>query len=229
LADPLASVDVRDPLGPPRLPIEKSQTTLSEMAAEEMLGRRPKRRGRGAVWASIGFVGVAGVTAVALAYLRPDLNPLGRPAPITAAAPVVPAPAVPTRAVTAPSESAPVARTVQVQISDAPPHLAATVDGRPASLPLVLPAGPGAHSVVFHAPGYGDRNIVVDGSADRRLTLGMVPLPTAEPRQPDTDRSVPDRPSRAAASGGSAASRRHRRTEPTTAPPLDLDDDERKL
>ena len=228
LADPLASVDVRDSLGPPRLPIEKSQTTLSEMAAEGMVGPRPKRRGRGAVWASIVVLGVAGAAAGVLAYLRPDLNPLGTPAPI-AAAPVTPAPAVPATALPVPSVSAPVARSVRVQISDAPPHLTATVDGRPASLPLVLQAGPTAHSVVFHAPGYGDRNVVVDGSVDRTLTLGMAPLPSAEPRQPDTDRSAPDRPSRAATSGGSAASRRHRRTEPTTAPPLDLDDDERKL
>ena len=228
LADPLASVDVRDSLGPPRLPIEKSQTTLSEMAAEGLRGGRPMRRGRGAVWASIVVLSVAGAAAGVLAYLRPDLNPLGTPAPI-AAAPVTPAPAVPTTVAPAPAVFAPVARSVRVQISDAPPHLTATIDGRPASLPLVLQAGPTAHSVVFHAPGYGDRNVVVDGSADRTLTLGMAPLPSAEPPQPDTDRSPPDRQSRAATSGGSAASRRHRRTEPTTAAPLDLDDDERKL
>ena len=85
------------------------------------------------------------------------------------------------------------------------------------------------HSVVFRAPGYGDRNIVVDGTADRTLTLGMSRLPVSPPAPAATDRPAPDRPSRAATSGGSAASRRHRRTEPSEAPPLELDDDERKL
>jgi hypothetical protein len=117
---------------------------------------------------------------------------------------------------------------VRVQIGDAPPALTVTVDGRPASLPLVLPAGPATHSVVFRAPGYGDRNIVIDGTGDRTLTLEMSRLPASPPAPGATDQPAPDRPSRAATSGG-AASRRHRRAEPSEAPPLELDDDERKL
>ena len=127
--------------------------------------------------------------------------------------------------------AAPVARTVRVLISDAPAQLTATVDGRPAPLPLVLPVGAEAHSVVFHAPGYGDRNIVVDGTSDRTLALGMTRLPAAETHEarPTTDRPAVERPSRAATSGGSATSRRHRRAEPEEEAPLELDDDERKL
>ena len=75
VADPLGSIDVRDSLGPPRPLVEKSQTTLSEMAAEGMHGRRPQRRGRGAVWASIAVVGVAGAAAGVFAYLRTDVAP----------------------------------------------------------------------------------------------------------------------------------------------------------
>ncbi len=234
VADPLGSIDVRDSLGPPRPLVEKSQTTLSGMAAEGMDGRGPQRRGRGAVWASVAVGrrhrgrGRAGLPAAGaeFAYLshrsrRAASAPTG--STTRASAPVVP---------TLPAQCGvrvPPPRTVRVQIGDAPPELIATVDGHPASLPLVLPAGPAMHSVVFRAPGYGDRNIVVDGTADRTLTLGMSRLPATEPRQPDTDRSAPDRPSRAATSGGSAASRRHRRAEPSEAPPLELDDDERKL
>src|SRR5690242_6426430 len=50
------------------------------MATEEMSHRRPRRRGRGAVWASIVVVGVAGAAAGVVAYVRPDLNPLAAPA-----------------------------------------------------------------------------------------------------------------------------------------------------
>jgi len=221
VADVLGSIDVRDSLGPPRPLVEKSRTTLSEMAAEEMHGRRPQRRGRGAFWASVAVVGIAGAAAGVFAYLRTDVGP-----PMATSAPVSAAPSQPARALV--PASAP--RTVRLQIGDAPPELTAAVDGRPASLPLVLPAGPAVHSVVFRAPGYGDRNIVVDGTADRTLTLGMSRLPAPEPRAPATDRPAPERPSRAATSGGSAASRRHRRAEPEAAPPpLELDDDERKL
>ncbi len=140
---------------------------------------------------------------------------------------------VTTTAVPAPAVLAPVARSVRVQISDAPPQLTATVDGRPASLPLVLPAGPTAHSVVFHAPGYGDRNIVVDGSVDRTLTLGMARLPAAESPAPETERPAagpavargdvgrlgdvaPAPPSRA--HDGSAARARRRRAEAVAVP-----------
>ena len=56
----------------------------------------------------------------------------------------------------------------------------------------------------------------------------MSRLPASPPAPGATDRPAPDRPSRAATSGG-AASRRHRRAEPSEAPPLELDDDERKL
>ena len=152
-----------------------------------------------------------------------------RTAPV---APVSAAPAVP-----APTASAPVTTTAARRrprrsraacaCRSATRHreLTATVDGRPASLPLVLPAGPAAHSVVFHAPGYGDRNIVVDGSADRTLTLGMARLPAAE--SPAPERPAPDRPSRAdvgrlgsiapppprRAHGRSAARARRRRAE----------------
>jgi serine/threonine-protein kinase len=221
VADAVGAIDVRDSLGPPRPLVEKSRTTLSEMAAEGLHGRRPQRRGRGAVWASLAVIGVAGAAAGLFAYLRTDVAPPPPPSARVAAVPPQPAraPAV---------ASAP--RTVRVQIGDAPPELTAPVDGHPASLPLVLPAGPAVHSVVFRAPGYGDRNIVVDGTADRTLTLGMGRLPAPEPGPAATDRPAPNRPSRAATSGGSAASRRHRRADPSEAPPpLELDDDERKL
>ena len=217
VADPLGSIDVRDSLGPPRPPVEKSQTTLSGMAAEDMHARRPQRRGRGAVWASVAVVGVAGAAAGVFAYLRTDVAP---PSPAVATAS---APATPPRLALAPAP-----RTVRVQIGDAPPALTVTVDGRPASLPLVLPAGPATHSVVFRAPGYGDRNIVLDGTSDRTLTLEMSPLPASPPPPGATDHPAPDRPSRAATSGG-AASRHHRRAEPSETPPAELDDDERKL
>jgi hypothetical protein len=164
-------------------------------------------------------------------YVRPDLIPTSadRPAPVSAA-PAVSGPEAPveTTGVSAQAAALPVARSVRVQISDAPPQLTATVDGRPAALPLVLPAGPTAHSVVFHAPGYGDRNIVVDGRVDRTLTLGMARLPAMESPTVGSERPASERPSRAATSGGAGASRRHRRAEPT-APPLELNDDERKL
>jgi serine/threonine-protein kinase len=219
VADPLGSIDVRDSLGPPRPLVEKSQTTLSGMAAEDMHARRPQRRGRGAVWASVAVVGMAGAAAGVFAYLRTDVAAPSPPVARVSAAATPPA-----RAPT------PAPRTVRVQIGDAPPELTATVDGHPASLPLVLPAGPAMHSVVFRAPGYGDRNIVVDGTADRTLTLGMSRLPASPPAPGATDHPAPDRPSRAATSGGSAASRRHRRAEPSEPPPpLELDDDERKL
>ncbi len=207
LADAPMSIDVRDSLAPPDF-VDRSQTTLSEMASEEMLGRRTKSRGRGKVWASI--VVVAGAAAGVFAYMKNEVGPV---APATSARPVVSATPPPM----------PIPRTVRVQIGDAPPLLTATVDGRPVALPLVLPAGPETHTVVFRAPGYGDRNLVIDGEADRTLLLGMARLPSP----------AVERRSRAAPPG---ATRHHRRVEeeaapaaPQPPPPLDLDDDERKL
>ena len=213
VADAPVSLDVRDSLAPPDF-VDRSQTTLSEMASEELRGRRPERRGRGALWASIALVGVAGAAAGVFAYLKTDVDPVRPPAPVSSAGPAAPAPA-----------PAPAARTVRVQINDAPPQLTATVDGQPAALPLMLPAGSEAHTVVFHAPGYGDRNLVIDGEADRTLMLGMARLPTPEPSE---TQPANERRSRAATSGGSSATHRHRRVEQETAP-LELDDDERKL
>src|SRR6476620_8924722 len=89
VADPLGAIDVRDSLAPPRPPVEKSQTTLAGMAAEDMHARRPQRRGRGAVWASVAVIGVAGAAAGVFDYLRTDVAPPS-PAVATASGAVTP-------------------------------------------------------------------------------------------------------------------------------------------
>jgi hypothetical protein len=206
------SIDVRDSMAPPGF-VDRSQTTLSEMASEEMRGRRTKSRGRGKIWASIAVVGVAGAAAGVFAYVKNDAGPVA-----SARAVVSPTP-TPT-----PTPTVPMLGTVRIQVGDAPPLLTATVDGRPVALPLVLPAGPETHTVVFRAPGYGDRNLVIDGKAERTLLLGMVRLPSP-PAVERRSRTAMPRPHRRGDKEEAPAAPEA----PKPPPPLELDDEERKL
>ncbi len=151
------------PLPPTMVASSKTSpaTTFTAQAAERFeVGGPPRRR-----LAPLVLGGVAVAAAVAVW--------LGRGAAPPAA--VTPPPLA---AVAAPPTM------VTFTVSDAPAELSLWVDGKPGALPLRLPAGGEVHELTFRAPGYKERVLQVDASANRLLTLAMQPEPVAAPPPP---------------------------------------------
>jgi serine/threonine-protein kinase len=149
---------------PPRSP----ESTLDGLASEA--GRAAPGGKRRALW--LAGAGGAAVAAVIAVLAGRSSAPAPAPAPIPAAAPVAapPAPA-----------------TVEVDVEDAPPGLAVTVDGRPARLPVSLPRGADVHHLTFAAPGFEALARELDGTKSRTLVLDMkraAPPPEAPPPEP---------------------------------------------
>jgi serine/threonine-protein kinase len=172
--------------GQPRL-----TTTFSDQAAELTVAPTPPKRGK---WVAVaaGVAALAGGAAL-VANRRPA------PPPPAAVAAVSPAPPEPAR--------------VTVTVSDAPEGLSVTVDGKPSTLPIVLPRGAAHHDLAFRAPGFKDRAMRLDATANRVLTLAMQPV-AVEPA-PKADKPAPK------------PEVRKRRQKPADAPALN--DDARKL
>ena len=109
------------------------------------------------------------------------------------AAPVAapqPASAVPN--VAPPTPEPALSPTVVVDVEDPPARMTTRLDGKEVALPLVLPRGPGQHTLTFEAAGYEPVTRVLDGTKDRTIVLGMRPV-SAPPA------GTPSRPVKAAA------------------------------
>jgi hypothetical protein len=133
-----------------------TQTTLSEQAAEQLKPAHATRRGLGL--AALGLAGAAVLAGAFLVMRRPAPRPAAKSATTLGAGRVSPA-----------GDGA----VVRLEVADAPPGITVEVDGRRASLPLELPAGAREHALVFRAPGYRPRELRVDGSMNRLVTLAM--------------------------------------------------------
>ena len=82
-----------------------------------------------------------------------------------------------------PADDAPTRVTVQVEVT--PKHATVLLDGRPHRGPIELARSDATEHVVrAHAPGYGSRTIVVDGTADRTLAIVLEKLPSEAPPPP---------------------------------------------
>ena len=133
-----------------------TQTTLSEQAAEQVKPAHGNRRGLGL--AAVGLAGAAILAGLFMMMRRPASAPGAKSASTLAAGRV------------------PLAgdgHVVRLEVADAPPGITVEVDGRSATLPLELPAGAREHALVFRAPGYRPRELRVDGSMNRLVTLAM--------------------------------------------------------
>jgi tRNA A-37 threonylcarbamoyl transferase component Bud32 len=172
-----------------------AKTTLSEHAAESVPNPVPRNR---LLPIGVGALVVVGAVAGVLKLRSPGAAPV--PPPVAAAAPPV-----------APAAPAP----ISIAVSDAPDGLTVLVDGKPATLPVHLPAGSDVHELVFRAPGLKERTIRLDGSTSRMLTLAMQPLPAP--------------PTAAAAVAAPPAEHKHHAAHAPRAPSGELSDDARKL
>jgi len=186
-------------LAPPPGPASAmAKTTLSEHAAESV--PHPVRRNR-LVPIGIGALVLAGAVAGVMKLRAPAAAPA---APPVAAAPPPVAPAAPPP--------------ISIAVSDAPDGLTVLVDGKPAPLPIRLPAGNEVHELLFRAPGLKERTIRLDGSVSRMLTLAMQPVP-APPAAPPAVTAPPAPP----------AEHKHHAAHAPRAPSGELSDDARKL
>jgi len=139
---------------------------VSEARPEGLPAGRRKR-----AWAITGGVAaLAGVAALLLGRAPERAHEGGvRPAATAAAAA---SPLAPT--------------TVDIDVDDRPAGLTVTVDGRPGRVPISLPRGPQAHTLVFQAEGYAPMTRTLDATKSRTLVLGMqrkpaAPAPVAAP------------------------------------------------
>jgi eukaryotic-like serine/threonine-protein kinase len=120
-------------------------------------------------------------------------EPSSAPSPGPSSAPSVGAPATAsatTPVAAAATEGRPIPPTdpkeVTVRITDAPPGLAAAIDGRPLALPLRLRAGSPPVKVMFRAPGYQPREVLVDPRGAPTIAIGLRPdrLQNPDPATP---------------------------------------------
>jgi serine/threonine-protein kinase len=175
------------------------QTTLRTAASENLpvvdtsvFRPASKSRKTGAVI----LVGAALAAAVVGGtFLRRDVEPAPG-ATSAAAAPTSPGPSAANVVAAQPVEP----ETVSIDVSDAPPDLTLTVDGKPTRLPVVLPRGSGVHALTFQAPGFQDRTLKLDASLNRTVTLALqpkspaiVPEPKESKRRPPSNRRSPPR------------------------------------
>ncbi|MES1205758.1 MAG: serine/threonine-protein kinase [Pseudomonadota bacterium] len=168
--------------------LERPKPTTFSSAASE-IGRLPPAAPRGPRGMVMGL-GAAAVLLVGGAVVF--LGTRGGPSKTTAAGPAdVVAPAVAVAAATAPATKAPVEtsppnsgqpagpetapaavpETVRIDIQGVPARTALTVDGRPGTLPVVLPYGSQVHHIVLRPPNAPERKLDVDGSRDRLIEL----------------------------------------------------------
>jgi serine/threonine-protein kinase len=183
---------------PPGSTLAMANTTLSEHAAESV--PHPVRRNR-LVPIGIGALVLAGAVAGVMKLRAPAAAPA---APPVAAAPPPVAPAAPPP--------------ISIAVSDAPDGLTVLVDGKPAPLPIRLPAGNEVHELLFRAPGLKERAIRLDGSVSRMLTLAMQPVPAPPAAAPAV--TAPPAP---------PAEHKHHAAHAPRAPSGELSDDARKL
>ncbi|HET6148849.1 MAG TPA: serine/threonine-protein kinase [Polyangia bacterium] len=182
-----------------------AMTTLSAHAAESV-GRGSAPIGK---WV-LGVMALLAVVAVGLVVAR------SRPTP--APTPAAPAPRAP--------------EAVNVGVIDAPGGLRVWVDGAPATLPVRLPAGSGEHQLLFRAPGFQDKTMDVDGSANRTLTLSLQPAeparaPAAAPPAPAAASGLPAQ--RPGDRGGDEHNKPRLRRPSVPSMPSGLSDEARKL
>jgi serine/threonine-protein kinase len=161
------------------VPAAEKPTTLRSATAEvdALIGRTATGKRR--------WIGAGLAAAVALAGLSFALSRLhGSPGPADTKASASPSAPVSEKGAK-PEPAAPLAqpRTATVEVEDAPPGLQVSVDGVLRDLPIVLPAGPEIHRLLFEASGYQPREIRVDGMREHRslvLTMRKSAAPESE-------------------------------------------------
>jgi hypothetical protein len=75
-------------------------------------------------------------------------------------------------------------KAVRIDVVGAPPGTHLKVDGVPSAIPALLPRGPSTYRLLFEATGYESREIQVDGSSDRIITLTMNKLRASRSARP---------------------------------------------
>ena len=160
-------------------PFANTSTTLQHGASEIMDTVTPPRRGgKGATAAIAAAVGVAIAAAILIARVAG-----GDPHPATVAAtsaaperaPIPPPPATaPGAPVAAPTATAPVApATSSIALEGIPRGAIVRLDGKPASLPLVVPRRADEHRLHIEAEGYDPLDLSVSGASDRTVAVDL--------------------------------------------------------
>jgi serine/threonine protein kinase len=182
---------------------EQPSETPGPVGGLPAAARRTRPPGRRHAW-MLASVALLGLCTAGLVYLRTALAPSSiGPGQVIAEEPAVGG--EPLLREARPAEpSPPQSDHVTIAIANAPPGLAASIDGKAVQFPLHLPRGTPARVVVFEAPAHEPREMTIDGREDLEITLVLRRRTGAFPVEPGRPEAA-NRPRKADGRGKNAS------------------------